>query len=774
MGDMSDVDTPEMVDEDVDVIVTPQAPGIKPERGRDDLPKVDAAKNASDRVNGLVEDLPDVLQDKHNKVTEMLGVLEENMKLRPVVEEYCKAIEAADFGEINEFLSMVEGSEAIGRMAWERYVSQVDSLLLGAREVVEQGSAKVMTFGYRVSYNSVEDIELVIEEMVSDLSGIKQVAGSSESSVDLSQVHARILSGLDKYMFEGRVFEFDQGDLEGVLICHGDDADPMVGELFGNVADGEADNLVKKFELNRMQSRRSVMDKMNLANERDRDTFNMFSDMDEIPETVVIYAPTSDFLDSHRGYGVALQAMWIDWFRLPHDQKPDVVIFADGFQPQLYQKHEFQGFMFCSSQDELDNVLSLTKTLKNNQQQELYDPDRLAPGQREAYDNSDLREWENKTADTYQSLRHIFEVVSERHVLTEFARFGDRNVEPKLIEEIVEDQEDPKYARLLSAVRQYRRFGGVRDENEPLDWYEAFRFMAKSRGVDFWNSELKTCLDIGTGEGRIAGMLSRAGMNVMGMDISSEQLEKVGNRVVEEGAGIRGEVDNQSLSYRALLRLAKEGLLPGDLIEDDKAIENRLLTVEGDFFRLNGILNQELNEWHSRHPGVDPYEFFNESPYDNEYAFSDERDMFADVGFDMAMFNWHTFCETGSPENQKEVLEQILNVLERGGVLILEIPDRKVEPYASALRQYHEEYPDEPYGTIRDKKPEDFVGLEGEELYPPRYFPDINELILLLKSVGYEVSMDDVKTYLIQEEGDSGKDKMTLKEHFIVARKSAN
>lgn len=210
---------------------------------------------------------------------------------------------------------------------------------------------------------------------------------------------------------------------------------------------------------------------------------------------------------------------------------------------------------------------------------------------------------------------------------------------------------------------------------------------------------------------------------------------------------------------------------PPQLSDADTA--DHYLPVEGSFFNLQYALNQALIEWHDRYPDIDPYAFFNESPF-NEYAFSDERDMFADVGFDAAMFNWHTFCEIGSPENQKNVLEQILNILDRGGELILEIPDRKIEPYASALRAYHTAHPAEQYGTIRDPKPADFQGLEGEDMYPPRYFPDINELILLLKSVGFEVDpAKDVQTYLITGNDQStGQETLTLKEHFITARKS--
>lgn len=156
------------------------------------------------------------------------------------------------------------------------------------------------------------------------------------------------------------------------------------------------------------------------------------------------------------------------------------------------------------------------------------------------------------------------------------------------------------------------------------------------------------------------------------------------------------------------------------------------------------------------------YDFFQQSRWWKP-RFTEKENVFMAMGFDAAMFNWHTFCEVGSKDKQKMVLEQVLNVLQRGGELIIEIPDRQMEPYASALKKYHREHPEEPYGTIRDPKPNFFKGLKGKDEYPPRYFSDINELILLLKSVGYEIDPKaDVQTYMIG----------TFKEYFITARKS--
>ena len=727
------------------------------------------------RASMAVEELPESCVGLHEKATQELALLEENVDIKPLLELCCKALEMADFSEINDFISIVQGSESIGDVARAQYVSQIDKLILGIRGIHERGSAGIMTFGYRTMYRSLDDVEMVLEELVRDIRELKELVEISDREVEVNDLFANVLNRLDKYMFEGRVFEFDDGDLEGLVVFHGEDKGNTFERLFGSSEKGlvserevKTDRIVTQ-SLYRMMSRQMISQKIGLANQGDIETGNIFMTMDEIPKTVIIDVTDEDFFQQHAGYGVAMQCLWIDWYRLPPEQRPNVVIYTNGFSPPLFEKHQYQGFLFCSNKDELNNVLSMAKTLRVNLNKELYDPNVLAPGQKEAYNNSDLREWENRTADTYQSLRHIFRVIVERNLLAATAQFRQKHGRSSLgtVEMMLERQSNPELASFVEVLRQYRKFNGIVDPDVPLTWYEAFKMVNGSMNMNPWDFKINTCLDVGMGEGRISGMLARLGIHVMGMDISPEQLRKVKRRVIEEGKGLRGEISDADLSYPALLRLREEGLIPDEIIEDDAALEELLLTVEGDFFDLDRVLNQDLIEWESRHPNVDKYVFFNIFHF-NEYAFSDPRDMFADVGFSMAMLNWHVFNEIGSPDNQKKVLEKLLNVLDLGGVLIIEIPDRKVEPYASALRRYHQEYPDEPYGTIRDKKPEGFAGSNSDELYPPRYFPDINELVLLLKSVGYEVSMDDVKTYLVQDE-----EQMTLKEHFIVARKSA-
>jgi SAM-dependent methyltransferase len=480
---------------------------------------------------------------------------------------------------------------------------------------------------------------------------------------------------------------------------------------------------------------RGLTSRIDLANSGDRETDNIFLEMGEIPKTVIVHVPDEDSFSSIKGDHYAYQYMFIDWFRLPFKDRPKVIMYTDRFKPPLYIKHSYQGFMFCSTPDELRNVMKLTDQMQKNLEEEIYNPSKLELGQKEAYNNSDLREWENKTADTYQSLKHLFNRINYRNNL-----------------------HDDYYRNRYSSLFE-------KDQRGKLKW----KVGADSEVTPM--RQIRTILDLGGGEGREDIPLVLEGFKVLNLDLSSTQLDKTYNRVHEELEGLKGNLHNNELSYNALSQLQMEGVVGPISFSTEREVNDNYLRVEGSFFDLQYELNKALVEWNDRFPETDPYDFFNTTRYKEE-AFSDPRDMFADVGFDMAMFNWHTFCETGSPENQKNVLEQILNVIWPGGELVLEIPDRKFEPYASALKAYHEEHPDEPYGTIRDKKPDDFDMDNPDRYYPPRYFPDINELVLLLKSVGFEIGEDDIQTYLIESTDLDGKRTMTLKEHFITARKS--
>jgi len=688
-------------------------------------------------------------QALHEQALKSFSQMQANEDSLPILLEFCEAVESADVRPLLATLGKVQGAEQIVHVARGNYIRQADRLLIGAEEIINNGQAIIVNFGTEKTFHTLEEIEDGLSEIHQDMRYVQYLIEDSKSRNDEESVFTEVLTKLEKYMFDGKNLEMERGKTASTLIIRQESASGFANMLQregiiptgANIVDAThqqvqfSDGDVTTLDFPNA-SRGGLSGRIDMANEGDRETGNIFLAMGDIPKTVIIHVPSNDSFSSIKGDHYAYQYMFIDWFRLPYKDRPQIIMYTDGFQPPLYIKHSYQGFLFCSTPDELRNVMTLTSQLAQNQREELYNPANLELGQKDAYDNSDLREWENKTADTFQSLDHLV------------SRFQHRN-------DLYDENRTNRYSRLTTT-----------DEKGNVSWNTPEEDSVTP------TRHIKTILDLGMGEGRISGMLARLGYNVMGLDISSEQLARSRERIREEGEGLRGEKDHPGLSYHALLRLQELGRVPPPQLSDAD-VTSHFLPVQGSFFELQYVLNQALIEWHERYPDIDPYAFFGESPF-NEYVFSEPRDMFGDVGFDAAMFNWHTFCEIGSPENQKNVLEQILNVMDRGGELILEIPDRKIEPYASALRAYHAAHPDEPYGTIRDQKPEGFQGLEGEDLYPPRYFPDINELILLLKSVGYEVDPQaDVQTYLVTGKDEkTGQETMTLKEHFITARKS--
>lgn len=455
---------------------------------------------------------------------------------------------------------------------------------------------------------------------------------------------------------------------------------------------------------------------------------------DNTPEVVIMHVPNGDSLAHSYEYRVGLIDAETNFNQ---SNRPTVILYTDGFAPQLYQKHEFQGVLFASTEEELQKSVALAEKVRKLRDKDAsLRPEGLAPLQEKQYDASDdLREWEHKTADTYQSLKHILERIIKR-------------------DDLLRAYNEKKYSRLFDSDGWYVPQDSSLQPTRPI----------------------KTILDLGTGEGRIGGMLARLGFHVMGLDISQATLDRGKQRFIEEGEGLRGERDDPTLSYPAIEKLAKEdGIFGSRVLVDSTKIEPILddtealkhyVTTKGDFFNLHRDVHIAIREWESRYPGINKHTFFQAE--DSQYAFKMKENMLSDIGFDMAMFNWHTFCEIGDPDNQEKVLHQIQNVLWPGGELVIEIPDRTQEPYASMIQQFHKTHPDKPFGTLQDPKP------DGDGNFSARYFPGKDELLLLLQRVGFEVDeAQDVQTYDIgQIDEQTGEEKPAIKEYFITARKS--
>lgn len=622
---------------------------------------------------------------------------------------YSEVLGNADeaFSVINQSLSGLEGAELIPEVAKSNLARQANLFLDAADEILEKGSAAVSVFGLYETFRSVEAVEAQLGEINGDF---LVIASLTPTFAEFTRTGIKFV---DKYLFDTRPPE--KPNFYDVRVLVYEDPDNPVMSTLIRQEGYPLGNEERGFQVEPLPtvSSRSIREAIR-ANAWEANQI-LGKDGDP-PDIVVIPVSGPEFFQKNH---YLLQQLFIDyWANIPAEKRPVVIMHTMGFEPQLYQKHEYEGFIWASDTDFLRNTLVQAWQLSRLKGKgEIFTPEGLSPLQQDQYDRSlDLREWEHKTADTYQSLSLILDRITTRD---EYYR-----------------------ERSLSRIKDLFFFASDASHKRLVPQRPA-----------------KTILDVGAGDGRISGMLARLGFNVMALDISSEQLARGEQRFVEEGEGLRGEREHSDLSYPTLRRLQENGLaLP--VIRDDAEAKKHYVTVQGSFFELNRVLNVDVADWDKTHPGIDRSGFFDERW--NEYAFADSHDMFLDTGFDYVLFNWHTLCEVGDPENLKDVLRQLLNVMNCGAELVIEIPDRTLEPYAGRLKEYHDKHPEEPFGVLREV-------YEGEE-YSPRYFPGREEMLILLKAAGFEIEPEkDIQTYLIPN---TGEEKIEVKELFITARKS--
>ena len=463
----------------------------------------------------------------------------------------------------------------------------------------------------------------------------------------------------------------------------------------------------------------------------------ILSNKTSVSSPIIVSLPDERALNE---YFDTLQQLNNEFWNRTEGKRPTVILYSNFDIPVRY-KLAFEGFLYATSPNALKTALDNVRRLKESENSTTFDPKTLEPGQKKSYDESqDLREWEVKTANTYETLKRILQRIALR-----------QNI-----------QKD-RYSQLFD----------IKDGE--VSWYTP---------QDKLSIHTRTVLGIGTGEGRIDGMLARLGLKVIGLDISPEMLKRAKVRIVEEGEGLRGEKEHPGLSYEALKRIQQEdaelrkqgkpGILPLDedkgepvqpILNDNEVMRN-YLTVEGSFFDAHEVLNTYLANWIKArriNQDIPPEEFFeNYNPYSPEQL---PADMFEEIGFDMCTITWNTFCEVGDPKNQQELVHKLFNMLVPGGEIFIEIPNRNLEPYKSAVEQFHTSHPDTPYGTVRDPKP------DGSGYYPPRYFTDVHELAGWFKALGCEVDIEkDLQSYDVGAEAKAD-DKQKCNEFVLTVRK---
>lgn len=701
-----------------------------------------STKNSRHKENDIVRNNKAIIHD-------LLGKPEFNS----FVPLYTEAETQADktISVIQQALEQVENAQLIPKIARANLDKQINRLLQGTDNIKQSKPATISRFGVYKTYTSVDELNEELKKVINDFTK------TQENSTNYDSFKEKGIHTIDKYLFDSReiatnnkpitiqFFEYPQHPGIERLKKNPRIPQSVIEEISQKNRHRPFSEILEELEIVRTEEKLISPIAPNATIEikklpdmiyPKRAVEQGFSDSEEdyvreysilhpdknSPDIAVVHLPFAEYKTDNL---YDLNQIWLDSVINFNDtNRPIIVFYADGFSSTLAQRSAYDGILWAETPDQLRNIIGMSQELKKLQKKDnVLHPSELAPLQQSQYDKStDLREWEHITADTYQSLKHIISRIQYRENL-----WSEKN----------------------------------RNRGEQLTPYEISSVPDRKK--------IKTILDLGTGEGRIGGMLARLGFNVLGLDISTEMLKRAGERIIEEGKGLRGEKEDNSLSYPTIQTLKREGIIQEDILLNDNEVQKKYLLTQGNFFEIFSTLHNTVRNWKEHFPNIDIYKFFN-IPTDNMYAFQNPYDMFTDAGFDMALFNWHTFCEIGDLDNQKKVLTNILNVLNPGGELIIEIPDRMVDPYASEIRKYHSEHPNEPYGIVIDSYPDD-----PTKKYSPRYFPDRTELVLLLESLGYEIDpIHDIQTYLLDTTNpETNKKKIELKELFITARKSS-
>lgn len=432
----------------------------------------------------------------------------------------------------------------------------------------------------------------------------------------------------------------------------------------------------------------------------------------QLPEAVIVHVPNETAFDKE---SFLYSDIAIDYWKLPPEKRPQVIVYYDNFNPPLYKKQRFRGFLEATNPKELLNVVEIAKEVLKHKESDKFDPKLLEPGQAQSYDESDdLREWENITADTYQSLKYLFERINRKHI------DGERVVS------------------VLDAGTGEGRIGA-----------SLARVGFNVLGLDISKETLKR----GKERFKLEGEGLRGEKEHKGLAYSHLlRLQKEHRLPIDPNTGKQME-----------------------LLLDDSDAANHYVTVEGSFSNMYGKLNEFIAMWWKNHQtNLDRYEFFNENIYDESYP---SEDVFMDLGFDEIIINWNTLWEFGNKENQEEAFENFFDMLNRDGEIFIEIADRTWEPYKTALDEYHKIHPDTPYGTLQDKKTEseDYPPrylsdvLELGDMLRGKGF-DVN---IHLDDIDVNNPGSDVFHYFIEKEDpETGEMKKTAKVYVITARKS--
>lgn len=243
--------------------------------------------------------------------------------------------------------------------------------------------------------------------------------------------------------------------------------------------------------------------------------------------------------------------------------------------------------------------------------------------------------------------------------------------------------------------------------------------------------------DVGAGEGRISIPIALLGHRVVGIDISEKMVGQVDDRISSVVTSIgKDQIDSK----------------------------DPLATATEEAFTHMGIeLSPENVDSVSENVSIHVGNFFD---------FGRDRfiEKFGERSPDVAIIMWHTLGFAGDRSGQIKVLEQIFDNLRPGGEIIIEMPDRNFGGYARAIRRFHQEHPEQPFGAIIDapSKQASTPTEENENISSARYFPSDIEIISALEEAGF--SFRKVDSFFVTRTSEAGQ-ALLIKENLYVASK---
>ncbi len=557
---------------------------------------------------------------------------------------------------LSQVLGEIEGSGIFVDQLTGKLEEQAAYLSDAAGSVKEGGSFEYLHKGQYTRIDSPEVLALHSNKFVADL----QTFGNKATDFKVMQSNLRLL---ENYIADYQTFEkVKDQPLDVTFIRSEQSSSQRERELFPC-----------------LESYTKLGDRADYAIVQDFIDPEQLGDYEN--KTIVFNVDNPNELFQHYDTKVKMVRLYSKLKYMDRQGNAPTIIFLTDKPVDPIERNNFPAFHFCESTQFLPTALYTARQVayaKENREAYM-EPEALSVAQRELYEDAveDLREWENKTANTEETLRH-------------FLRFQQEKI----------DELDSKSPPFLKRKRSWKM------------------------------------LDIGTGSGRISSKLAMLGNEVYGMDISQNQLDSI----TAQGGRVDTDIQEAQGNQSVLNKLAEEGIVDKNKIVTDKeAVTNNLKLFLGNFATLYPDVAKAIGR-------TEPI---------GEYQ--------------AVTLNWHVFCEAGDVLGQKLLLEQIYLVLQNGGYVYIEIPDRGFSKYKDSLDAYHALHSKEPFGTIRDiTSQEEGVPNEVTEQGTPRFFPDKDALFALMREVGFtELEAD---TYVVASDS-QGKKSFELKELILTAKK---